>query len=189
MSSVRNIDVFRQSLATTIITVCAIGLSGCFTSDVLITVRPDGSGIVEQTVTIRPAALLAFDKLASPELAANAQNPDDISRRFQKDYDKWAEAAHLGRGEVQLLDKGLTDDDQRPHFGKVDRRGIGIDPFGDKLNPHGGSIALGHPFGMTGARIMCTLLNGLRTMDKTIGLETMCVGGGQGMAMIIERLN
>ena len=96
MSSVRNIDVFRRSLATTIIAVCAIGLSGCFTSDVLITVRPDGSGMVEQTVTIRPAALLAFDKLASPELAANAQNPDDISRRFQKDYDKWAEAAHLG---------------------------------------------------------------------------------------------
>jgi acetyl-CoA C-acetyltransferase len=57
-----------------------------------------------------------------------------------------------------------------------------------KLNPHGGAIALGHPFGMTGARIMGTLLNDLRTLDKTIGLETMCVGGGQGMAMIVERL-
>ncbi len=68
-------------------------------------------------------------------------------------------------------------------------RGIGIDPFGEKLNPFGGSIALGHPFGMTGARIMCTLLNGLRERDATIGLETMCVGGGQGMAMIVERLN
>ncbi len=68
-------------------------------------------------------------------------------------------------------------------------RGIGIDPFGDKLNPHGGAIALGHPFGMTGARILCTLLNGLREKDKTYGLETMCVGGGQGMAMIVERLN
>jgi acetyl-CoA C-acetyltransferase len=68
-------------------------------------------------------------------------------------------------------------------------RGIGVDPFGDKLNPFGGSIALGHPFGMTGARITCTLLNGLRTRDQTIGLETMCVGGGQGMAMILERLN
>ena len=67
-------------------------------------------------------------------------------------------------------------------------RGIGIDPFSDKLNPHGGSIALGHPFGMTGARILCTLLNGLQTSDKQIGLETMCVGGGQGMAMIVERL-
>jgi acetyl-CoA C-acetyltransferase len=68
-------------------------------------------------------------------------------------------------------------------------RGIGVDPFSDKLNPHGGAIALGHPFGMTGARILCTLLNGLREKDQTYGLETMCVGGGQGMAMIVERLN
>ena len=59
----------------------------------------------------------------------------------------------------------------------------------DKLNPNGGSIALGHPFGMTGSRIMCTLLNGLEDADNTIGLESMCVGGGQGMAMIVERLN
>jgi acetyl-CoA C-acetyltransferase len=68
-------------------------------------------------------------------------------------------------------------------------RGIGIDPFDDRFNPFGGAIALGHPFGMTGARITCTLLNGLRTVDKQIGLETMCVGGGMGMAMILERLN
>ena len=59
----------------------------------------------------------------------------------------------------------------------------------DRLNPHGGAIALGHPFGMTGSRIMTTLLNDLRTRDAAIGLETMCVGGGQGMAMIVERLN
>ena len=64
---------------------------------------------------------------------------------------------------------------------------LGIDY--DKLNPNGGSIALGHPFGMTGSRIMCTLLNGLEDADNTIGLESMCVGGGQGMAMIVERLN
>jgi acetyl-CoA C-acetyltransferase len=68
-------------------------------------------------------------------------------------------------------------------------RGIGVDPFSDKLNPHGGAIALGHPFGMTGVRILTTLLNDLRTRDQTIGLETMCVGGGQGMAMIVERLS
>jgi acetyl-CoA C-acetyltransferase len=68
-------------------------------------------------------------------------------------------------------------------------RGIGVDPFGGRLNPHGGAIALGHPFGMTGVRILATLLNDLRTRDQTIGLETMCVGGGQGMAMIIERLS
>jgi acetyl-CoA C-acetyltransferase len=68
-------------------------------------------------------------------------------------------------------------------------RELGVDPFSDKLNPHGGAIALGHPYGMTGARIMNTLLNDLETMDRTIGLETMCVGGGQGMAMLVERLN
>ncbi|HEV3231062.1 MAG TPA: acetyl-CoA C-acyltransferase, partial [Candidatus Dormibacteraeota bacterium] len=59
----------------------------------------------------------------------------------------------------------------------------------DRLNPHGGAIALGHPFGMTGARIMTTLLNDLATLDRTVGLETMCVGGGQGMAMLVERLS
>jgi acetyl-CoA C-acetyltransferase len=68
-------------------------------------------------------------------------------------------------------------------------REVGVDPFGEKLNPHGGAIALGHPYGMTGARIMNTLLNDLETLDKRIGLETMCVGGGQGMAMIVERLS
>ena len=63
----------------------------------------------------------------------------------------------------------------------------GIDP--EKLNPFGGAIALGHPFGMTGARIMTTLLNDLDTLDRTIGLETMCVAGGMGQAMIVERLS
>ncbi len=65
-------------------------------------------------------------------------------------------------------------------------RELGV-PWG-KLNVHGGAIALGHPFGMTGARITSTLLNGLRETDGTFGLETMCVGGGQGMAMVLERL-
>jgi len=59
----------------------------------------------------------------------------------------------------------------------------------EKMNPHGGAIALGHPFGMPGARIMTTLLNDLETDDGTIGLETMCVAGGQGEAMLVERLN
>ena len=59
----------------------------------------------------------------------------------------------------------------------------------EKLNTHGGAIALGHPFGMTGARIMTTLLNVMETDDKQIGLETMCVAGGQGFAMVVERLN
>jgi acetyl-CoA C-acetyltransferase len=66
-------------------------------------------------------------------------------------------------------------------------RDLGIDI--DKLNVHGGAIAVGHPFGMTGARITGTLLNGLRARDGQFGLETMCVGGGQGMAMVLERLS
>ncbi|MFF2842871.1 acetyl-CoA C-acetyltransferase [Paenarthrobacter sp. NPDC057981] len=66
-------------------------------------------------------------------------------------------------------------------------RELGIDP--DKLNVHGGAIALGHPFGMTGARMTSTLLNGLVERDGTLGLATLCVGGGQGMAVVFERLS
>ncbi|MDR3660943.1 MAG: acetyl-CoA C-acetyltransferase [Mycobacterium sp.] len=66
-------------------------------------------------------------------------------------------------------------------------RALGMDE--DKLNVSGGAIALGHPFGMTGARITATLINNLQTYDKQYGIETMCVGGGQGMAMVIERLS
>ncbi|MFD7296926.1 acetyl-CoA C-acetyltransferase [Streptomyces sp. NPDC059897] len=66
-------------------------------------------------------------------------------------------------------------------------RELGIDE--DKLNVNGGAIAVGHPFGMTGARITGTLINSLQFHDKQFGLETMCVGGGQGMAMVIERLS
>jgi acetyl-CoA C-acetyltransferase len=67
------------------------------------------------------------------------------------------------------------------------REELGIDP--DKLNPFGGAIALGHPFGMTGARIMTTLLNGLEATGGTYGIESMCVAGGMGQAMLVERLN
>ena len=66
------------------------------------------------------------------------------------------------------------------------QRDLGIDE--EKLNPFGGAIALGHPFGMTGARIMTTLLNDLETLDETYGIESMCVAGGLGMAMLVERL-
>ncbi|MCM0639319.1 acetyl-CoA C-acetyltransferase [Cellulomonas wangsupingiae] len=65
-------------------------------------------------------------------------------------------------------------------------RELGVDL--DRLNVHGGAIAVGHPFGMTGARITSTLLHGLQERDGTLGLETMCVGGGQGMAMVLERV-
>jgi acetyl-CoA C-acetyltransferase len=66
-------------------------------------------------------------------------------------------------------------------------RQLGIDE--DRLNVNGGAIAVGHPFGMTGARLTSTLVNSLQHHDKQLGLETMCVGGGQGMAMILERLS
>ena len=69
----------------------------------------------------------------------------------------------------------------------VTGRDLGVDLA--KLNVNGGAIAVGHPFGMTGARIATTLLNSLQFHDATLGLETMCVGGGQGMAMIFERLS
>jgi acetyl-CoA C-acetyltransferase len=64
---------------------------------------------------------------------------------------------------------------------------LGIDI--DKLNVNGGAIAVGHPFGMTGARLQATMLNSLEWHDKSIGLITLCVGGGQGMALILERLS
>jgi acetyl-CoA C-acetyltransferase len=67
-------------------------------------------------------------------------------------------------------------------------RETGVD-IESQLNPHGGAIALGHPFGMTGARIMTTLINDLQTSDKNVGLETMCAAGGMAMAMIVERMN
>ncbi len=67
-------------------------------------------------------------------------------------------------------------------------RQLGID-IAEKLNPFGGSIALGHPYGATGVRLLSTLLNGLRTRDQTLGLATLCVGGGQGMAVVVERMN
>ena len=66
-------------------------------------------------------------------------------------------------------------------------RTLGIDE--DKLNPHGGAIALGHPLGCSGARLIATLLNDLQTKDKTLGIATLCVGGGQGLATLIERMS
>jgi acetyl-CoA acetyltransferase len=65
-------------------------------------------------------------------------------------------------------------------------RELGLDE--EKVNPHGGAIALGHPLGCTGARIIGALLNDLETLDKRVGMATLCVGGGQGVATIIERL-
>ncbi len=106
----------------------------------------------------------------------------------------------MGLGPVEATKKALANADMS--IGDIDlveineafavqvlasQRELGIDM--DRLNVNGGAIAVGHPFGMTGARITTTLINSLQTHDKQFGLETMCVGGGQGMAMIIERLN
>src|SRR5699024_6106354 len=65
-------------------------------------------------------------------------------------------------------------------------RQLGVDP--EKVNPYGGAIAIGHPFGATGIRLVGTLINGLETLDQTLGLATLCVGGGQGMAVVLERI-
>jgi acetyl-CoA acetyltransferase family protein len=66
-------------------------------------------------------------------------------------------------------------------------RELGLDE--EKLNPHGGAIALGHPLGCSGARLIATLVNDLQTLDKTLGIATLCVGGGQGVATVIERIS
>ena len=92
--------------------------------------------------------------------------------------------AGMGIGDVDVVE--LNEAFAAQVLAVVDELGISIE---DQLNPHGGAIALGHPFGMTGARIMTTLLNDLRTRDQTFGIETMCVGGGMGMAMLVERLS
>ena len=95
----------------------------------------------------------------------------------------------LGRANMSIGDIDLVEINEAfavQVLGSADELGIDVD---SQLNLNGGSIALGHPFGMTGARIMTTLLNGLEDADKEFGLESMCVGGGQGMAMIVQRLS
>ncbi len=95
----------------------------------------------------------------------------------------------LGRAKMAISDIDLVEINEAfavQVIGSADELGIDID---SQLNVNGGAIALGHPFGMTGSRIMTTLLNGLEDADKEFGLETMCVGGGQGMAMIVQRLS
>jgi len=95
----------------------------------------------------------------------------------------------LGRAGMTMDQIGLVEINEAfavQVIGSAKELGIDID---SQLNVHGGAIALGHPFGMTGARIMTTLINGLQFEDKQYGLESMCVGGGQGMSMVVERLS
>ncbi|MEI2686615.1 MAG: hypothetical protein V9G14_10450 [Cypionkella sp.] len=94
----------------------------------------------------------------------------------------------LGRAGMSISDIGLVEINEAfaaQVLPSADQLGIDID---SQLNVMGGSIALGHPFGMTGSRIMTTLIHALQYNDKQFGMESMCVGGGQGMSMIVERL-
>ncbi len=110
----------------------------------------------------------------SPELMG--MGPVEASRRALK-------LAGLGIGDIDLVELNEAFAVQVVASAKE----LGIDH--DRLNVHGGAIALGHPFGMTGARMATTLLNGLRERDAHLGLATLCVGGGQGMAVVLERLS
>ncbi|WP_017611320.1 acetyl-CoA C-acetyltransferase [Nocardiopsis xinjiangensis] len=92
--------------------------------------------------------------------------------------------ANMSAGDIDLVE--INEAFAAQVLPSADQLGVDID---SKLNVNGGAIAVGHPFGSTGARITGTLLNGLQFHDKTFGLETMCVGGGQGMAAVFERLN
>jgi acetyl-CoA C-acetyltransferase len=93
----------------------------------------------------------------------------------------------LARAGLGIEDMGLVEINEAFAAQVVpSARELGVDP--ERLNVHGGAIAVGHPFGMTGARLTSTLINGLEATDRRYGLETMCVGGGQGMAMVLERV-
>lgn len=109
----------------------------------------------------------------SPELMG--MGPVEATRRA-------LQAAGLSIGDIDLVELNEAFAVQVV----ASARELGSDP--DRLNVHGGAIALGHPFGMTGARMTTTLLNGLRQRDGSLGLATLCVGGGQGMALVLERL-
>ncbi len=158
--------------------------------------KPDGSVTAGNSCPLNDgsAAVLVMSEVRASELGL-----EPLARIIASSV-AGLEPEYMGMGPVyavrKVLDQaGMTLDDidvielneafAAQVLACVDELGIDI----DRLNPHGGAIALGHPFGMTGARIMGTLLNDLRSLDKTYGLETMCVGGGQGMAMIVERLD
>ncbi len=141
------------------------------------------------------AAVVVMADTKARELGDHPAGPGGLERRHRPQSRDHGPRTHRG------VPPGAAPGghDHRRHRPGRDQRGLrrSGDPLArsssasswDKLNINGGAIALGHPFGMTGARIMTTLLNGLEDAGKTFGLETMCVGGGQGMAMIVERLS
>jgi acetyl-CoA C-acetyltransferase len=124
---------------------------------------------------IRPLARIVASAVSALNPEVMGLGPIEASRRA------------LARAKMTISDIDLVEINEAFAAQVIpSARALGISA--EKLNVHGGAIALGHPFGMTGARIMTTLLNALARKNGTIGLETMCVGGGQGMAMIVERL-
>ncbi len=98
-------------------------------------------------------------------------------------YAKALQLAGLQLADIDLIEANEAFAAQFLAVGKT----LGFDP--EKVNVNGGAIALGHPIGASGARILVTLLHAMQARDKTLGLATLCIGGGQGIAMVIERLN
>ena len=162
--------VFRQDGRVTAGNSCPLN-DGAAAAVVMSRVRAEQLGI-------RPLARIVSTGVSSTEPELMGLGPIESTRQA------------LGRAGMTIDDVDVVEINEAFAAQVIpSAAGIGIDPFSDTLNPHGGAIALGHPFGMTGIRILATLLNDLRARDQEVGLETMCVGGGQGMAMIVERLS
>src|SRR5436305_1058366 len=125
-------------------------------------------------------------------MGLTAENVAERCHVTREQQDEWAvtsqnravDARESGHFEAEIVPVPVPAHTDTDKEGKEE---LGIPD--EKLNPFGGAIALGHPFGMTGARIMTTLINGLRALDGTLGIESMCVAGGMGQAMLIERLS
>ena len=158
--------------------------------------RPDGTITAGNACPLNDgaAALVVMSDTKAKELgltplarivstAATGLSPEIMGLGPIEAVRKALKYAGLGIGDIDLFE--INEAFAVQVLGSANE--LGIDH--DKLNVAGGAIALGHPFGMTGARITATLLNNLSTQDKSLGVETMCVGGGQGMAMVLERLS
>ena len=158
--------------------------------------RPDGTITAGNACPLNDgaAALVVMSDTKAKELgltplarivstAATGLSPEIMGLGPIEAVRKALKYAGLGIGDIDLFE--INEAFAVQVLGSANE--LGIDH--DKLNVSGGAIALGHPFGMTGARITATLLNNLSTQDKSLGVETMCVGGGQGMAMVLERLS
>ena len=158
--------------------------------------RPDGTVTAGNACPLNDgaAALIIMIEPRARELGITPAGTHHLHRRIgtvARDHGPGADRGHrraLALAGMTVADLDLTEINEAFAVQVLgSARELGLDE--DTLNVSGGAIALGHPFGMTGARITTTLLNNLRAHDKHIGLETMCVGGGQGMAMIVERLS